>query len=140
LAEAFQHNSRLIHFRVDVRVIGGNSHRQHHRASQTISSRAALDPEGDRLVAQLLVLVAHQVLEQRVRFLAGFMKAPRLGVVVETLPLAPMATRPSLTGPGPPLDLRGTVSHECPTARISAAMVRSERMFWLMAKPSKRCD
>jgi hypothetical protein len=69
-----------------------------HGALHAVGGRAALEPELNGLDAVFLLVVAHEVFEQGVRFLAGLMKAALLNLAVERVPFTAKAARPFLAG------------------------------------------
>jgi hypothetical protein len=78
-----------------------------HVAFHAIGRRAALEPQLNRLHAQLLVVIAHELFEQSVRFLAGFVKTALLNLAVERVPFAAKAAGPLLAGAWLAMDALG---------------------------------
>jgi hypothetical protein len=70
---------------------------RHHVVLHAIGRRAALQPQFDgfRLGAQ--VVAAHQRIEMRMGFIAGFLETAQLHATVDGLPLGAVDPRPSLT-------------------------------------------
>jgi hypothetical protein len=74
-------------------------------AALTIGRRRALGPQLDGLVLHALVVVAHQRLQTRMRFVAGLLEAAQLRGVVNGRPFAAKTRRPLLARPCLALEL-----------------------------------